>query len=94
MHETYEMVPMDTTARLTASAVRDNLGDTLNRVAYRGERIVLERHGKAVAALVSVEDLSLLELLENRADIQAVRRARRERGTVPYEEVRRKAGLS
>jgi prevent-host-death family protein len=74
--------------------VRDNLGDTLNRVAYRGERIVLERHGKAVAALVSVEDLSLLELLENRADIQAVRRARRERGTVPYEEVRRKAGLS
>jgi prevent-host-death family protein len=85
---------MDTTSRLTASAVRDNLGDTLNRVAYRGERIVLERHGKAVAALVSVEDLSLLELLENRADIQAVRRARRERGTVPYEEVRRKAGLS
>jgi prevent-host-death family protein len=84
---------MDTTSRLTASAVRDNLGDTLNRVAYRGERIVLERHGKAVAALVSVEDLSLLELLENRADIQAVRRARRERGTVPYEEVRRKAGL-
>jgi PHD/YefM family antitoxin component YafN of YafNO toxin-antitoxin module len=57
-------------------------------------RIVLERHGKAVAALVSVEDLSLLELLENRADIQAVPRARRERGTVPYEEVRRKAGLS
>ena len=48
--------------RLTASAVRDTLGDTLNRVAYRGERIILERHGKAVAALVSVEDLSLLEL--------------------------------
>jgi prevent-host-death family protein len=79
--------------RLTASAVRDTLGDTLNRVAYRGERIILERHGKAVAALVSVEDLSLLEALEDRLDMQAARRAQRETGAVPYEEVRQKAGL-
>jgi prevent-host-death family protein len=79
--------------RLTASAVRDALGDTLNRVAYRGERIILERHGKAVAALVSVEDLSLLEALEDRLDMQAARRAQRETGAVPYEEVRQKAGL-
>jgi len=79
--------------RLTASAVRDTLGDTLNRVAYRGERIILERHGKAVAALVSVEDLSLLEALEDRLDMRAVRRAQRENGAVPYEEVRQKAGL-
>jgi prevent-host-death family protein len=79
--------------RITASAVRDTLGDTLNRVAYRGERIVLERHGKAVAALISVDDLNLLEALENRLDAKAVRKARREAGTVPYQEVRRKAGL-
>jgi prevent-host-death family protein len=79
--------------RLTASAVRDTLGDTLNRVAYRGERIILERHGKAVAALVSVEDLSLLEALEDRLDMQAARKAQREDGAVPYEEVRQKAGL-
>jgi prevent-host-death family protein len=79
--------------RLTASAVRDSLGDTLNRVAYRGERILLERHGKAVAALVSVEDLSLLEALEDRLDLKAVRKARQEDGAVPYEEIRQKAGL-
>jgi prevent-host-death family protein len=79
--------------RLTASAVRDTLGDTLNRVAYRGERIILERHGKAVAALVSVEDLSLLEALEDRLDMQAARRAQRENGAIPYEKVRQKARL-
>ena len=79
--------------RLTASAVRDNLGDTLNRVAYRGERIVLERHGKAVAALVSIEDLEALEAYEDRRDVAAVRAARDEPGTVLYEDVRRKAGL-
>lgn len=80
-------------SRLTASAMRDALGDTLNRVAYRGERIVLERHGKAVAALVSVADFTLLETLEDREDVKAVRKARREVGTVPYEKVRQKAGL-
>lgn len=80
--------------RLATSAVRDSLGDTLNRVAYRGERILLERHGKAVAALVSVEDLALLEDLEDRADLEAVRLARQEPGEIPFEEVRRKAGLA
>ena len=79
--------------RIPATAVRDAFSDTVNRVAFKGERIVLERHGKAVAALVSVEDLELLEDLEDRLDAQAARTARVESGTVPYEEVRRKAGL-
>ena len=79
--------------RLAVSAVRNSLGDTLNRVAYRGERIVLERHGKAVAALVSVEDLSLLEDLEDRADLAEARRALQDPQRIPYEEIRRKAGL-
>ena len=79
--------------RLAASAVRDTFGDTLNRVAFKGERIVLERHGKAVAALVSVEDLSLLEDLEDRADLAEARRALKDPKRIPYEEIRRKAGL-
>lgn len=80
--------------RLAATVVRDTFGDTLNRVAYRGERIVLERHGKAVAALVTVDDLARLEVLEDQDDALAARKARRERGRVPYKEVRRKAGLA
>ena len=79
--------------RVRASIARDSFADTLNRVAYRGERIVLERHGKPVAALVSLDDLDLLERLEDEADVQAVAKARRERGSVPYDELRRKAGL-
>jgi len=79
--------------RVRASIARDSFADTLNRVAYRGERIVLERYGKPVAALVSLDDLDLLERLEDEADVQAVAKARRERGSVPYDELRRKAGL-
>jgi prevent-host-death family protein len=79
---------------IPATTVRDSFSETLNRVAYKGERIVLERHGKAVAALVSVEDLELLESLEDRLDAEAVLAAREEPADIPYEEVRRKAGLA
>jgi prevent-host-death family protein len=55
--------------------VRAKLADTLNRVAYQGERAVLTRHGKGVAALVSMDDLALLERLEDESDAKAVRKA-------------------
>jgi prevent-host-death family protein len=42
---------------------KTRLSEYLNRVAYGGERIVVERHGKPIAALVSVEDLRRLEAL-------------------------------
>jgi antitoxin (DNA-binding transcriptional repressor) of toxin-antitoxin stability system len=92
LYDTYEPYRADMT-RLPATAVRDTFSDTLNRVAFKGERIVLERHGKAVAALVSVGDLEPLEDLEDRLDVAAVRAAREEPGIVAYEEIRRKAGL-
>ena len=77
--------------RLLASQVREEFSDTINRVAYKGERIVLERHGRAVAAIVSVADLHLLEQLEDHVDLEATRAALaevKEKGTVPWEKVR------
>jgi len=50
-------------ASLTASKARQAFADLLNRVAYKGERILIERNGKDVAALVPVEDLTRLEEL-------------------------------
>jgi prevent-host-death family protein len=55
--------------------VRAKLADTLNRVAYQGERAVLTRHGKGVAALVSMDDLALLEKLEDESDAKAARKS-------------------
>ncbi len=40
---------------------RARLADLANRVAYGGERVVLTRHGRPFVALISAEDLSLLE---------------------------------
>jgi len=49
---------------LPVSMARGNFSDLLNEVLVYGGRIVLERHGKPVAALVSVGDLEVLEALE------------------------------
>ena len=48
----------------SVSKARDTLSEIVNRVAYRGERVVLNRHGKPVAALVSAADLKRLSEFE------------------------------
>ncbi|MFO8013780.1 MAG: type II toxin-antitoxin system Phd/YefM family antitoxin [Phycisphaerae bacterium] len=73
---------------LSVSEVRQALADLLNRVAYKGERIVIERRGKGLAALVSQEDLALLESLEDRVDLEAARKALKEKGSVPWDDVK------
>lgn len=54
------------TVEIGVTDARAALADLVNRVAYRGERVVLTRHGKAVAAIVSAEDLELLDRLRGR----------------------------
>lgn len=82
--------------RKPVSEARYDLAETLNRVRYKGERIVLHRRGKDVAALVPVEDLELLEELEDRIDLESAREALKEaekEGTIPWSEVKKKLGL-
>lgn len=78
---------------LKASKARDEFADLLNRVSYRKERLLIERHGKPVAALVPVEDLALLEALEDRLDLEAAREALKEPGTTPWKQVKARLGL-
>ncbi|CAN5671809.1 hypothetical protein BH24ACT21_BH24ACT21_10440 [soil metagenome] len=58
---------------------KTHLSEYLNRVHYRGERIVIERHGKPVAALVGMEDLERLEE-PSESDEDRYRRALEEAG--------------
>jgi prevent-host-death family protein len=75
-------------AQVNIVEVRSKLADTINRVAYGGERVVLERRGQGVAALVSMEDLDLIEALEDQADVRAALKARREKGQVPLSAIK------
>ena len=57
------------------SEVREEFSTTINRVTFGGERVVLTRHGKRVAAVVPIEDLELIEALEDARDLDDVRAA-------------------
>ena len=61
--------------RLPAGKVRQDFAETVNRVAYGGERVVLHRLGRNLAALIPLEDLALLEELEDRQDAEEARQA-------------------
>jgi len=63
---------------LSIAEARNGLADAINRVSYGGERVIFSRRGKAIAALVSCEDLTLLQKLEDEEDIRTARKALRE----------------
>lgn len=78
---------------------RDRLAEILNRVAFAGEQFVLERRGKPVAALISMDDLAMLQRaaaeVEDKIDADAVRAARRQRSkAVPLSQVKRELSMS
>lgn len=70
--------------------------EAVSRVTKKRERIVLQRRGKDVAALVPLEDLALLEDLEDRLDVEEAQRRLADPNdkTIPYEQVRRELGLA
>ncbi|MGH7282427.1 MAG: type II toxin-antitoxin system Phd/YefM family antitoxin [Polyangiaceae bacterium] len=83
-----------TMVRISSSAARQKLPEAVTRAAYTGERTIIERHGKAIAAVVSVADLELLEAIEDRADIDAARRSLRSKGkSIPWAKAKKALGL-
>jgi prevent-host-death family protein len=82
------------TTTVSTSKARDDFAEMINRVAYRGERVVLDRHGKPIAAIIPIDDLAFLEELENRMDVEAAKRALAESDErIPYEKLRQELGL-
>ena len=73
---------------LAATELRTRGSEAINRVAYAGDRVLLQRHGKNVAAIVSIEDLELLQALEDRIDLAAARKALKQRGRVGWHMVK------
>ena len=77
---------------ITAREARRTFADVLARAAYGKERITVTRNGKPVAVLVPVEDAEALEALEERIDLEDVRKRAKER-TIPLAEVKKRLGL-
>ena len=50
---------------ISVSEMKDSLSKILNRVAYGQERVIVASRGTPKAAVISVQDLELLEELED-----------------------------
>lgn len=80
--------------RIPASKARERFAEILNDVAGRGDRVILHRHGKDVAAVIPVDDLALLESLEDRYDVEAARAALAESDErVAWSDLKKELGL-
>jgi len=62
---------------MKTSDARAHFSDVLNDVGVKGERVVLERHGKGLVAIVPIADLELLERLEDEMDLRTAKQAKR-----------------
>lgn len=81
---------------ISTKEARGQLSEVISRAAFAKERIVLTRHGKAVAAVVPIEDYELLEQIEDRIDLEDARAALadvKKRGTVSWEKIKAELDL-
>ncbi len=79
--------------RLSTTEARETFADLVNTVSYRKERVIVTRRGKAIAAVVPVEDLETLENAEDRHDIEAAELAKTEGPPIPWESIKEQLGL-
>jgi prevent-host-death family protein len=83
-------------AHLPASKAREEFADTINRVSFGKERVILRRRGKEIAAVVPIDDLHLLEELEDRIDLADARASLAEtkkKGAKSLDKVLKEIGL-
>ena len=80
--------------RLPASQARERFSEILSEVAYGHERIILQRHGKDVAAVISAEDLKRFEELEDRADLLEMEQVlEKGESPIPWDQAKAELGL-
>jgi prevent-host-death family protein len=78
---------------LNITEARKVLREVVDRVVHNSERIALSRYGKPAAVLVSVEDAELLEILEDKADLEVVRKVLKNPKPIPWEKAKTQLGL-
>jgi prevent-host-death family protein len=79
---------------VSTAEARKRLAEIVNKVAYGKEPIILTRRGEQIAALISMEELQLLQLIEDYSDIQEAKKALEEPGeNIPANEFWKKLGL-
>ena len=75
---------------------RQNLADNLESVSHNQNRIVIHRRDRPVAALISIEDLKMLEILEDEMDVKMAKNILKDidsKGTDSWDQVKSELGI-
>jgi prevent-host-death family protein len=76
--------------RVSAAKLQGNLSDTLKTVS-EGERVVIRRGKKDIAAIVPIADLEALEAMEDRIDAEEAEKSLNEPGeNIAWEDVKKR----
>lgn len=85
---------------ITVTQAREHLADLLNKAHYTGEWIIVEKHGKKLAAIISIHDLELLDsLIEQKEDeidravVEKELSKKRKSKTVPWDTLKKELDL-
>jgi prevent-host-death family protein len=84
------------TRSLETGARQKGISQAIGRVASTGDRIVIQQRGKPIAALVSLNDLRMLEVFEDQIDVEAARKVLadpKNRKRIPWRRVKATLGL-
>jgi prevent-host-death family protein len=62
---------------ITTDNAKKDFTNLLKKVNQENESIILTQHGKQIAALISIDELNLLQQIEDYIDIQDAKKALR-----------------
>lgn len=87
----YENLDDQDGVHVSVSQARHDFADLVNRAAYKEERVIITRRGRAIAAIVPIEDVAYLERLEDEYDLQEALKVLHDpdemANTIPWEQV-------
>jgi prevent-host-death family protein len=72
---------------------RQDFTSIANRVMFGSERICIEKNNKPALAVVSIEDLEILEALEDKIDVEEALKALKEPGFISLKALKKKLGI-
>jgi len=71
---------------VTATELKEDFRKTTGRVELAGERVIVRRHNRDAFALIPINDLRLLEMVEDKIDaLEALKSLDDPRPSIPWE---------
>ena len=78
---------------ISITDLRTKIRKLADMVAFKGERVRVERNGETAFVLVSEDDAALLEAMEDNEDMKAAKKAIKDNYRISLDDVEKDLGL-